>query len=220
MTDENKNLNVDGKDKTTVEMPEIPADAKEDSTPTAEEVKAAAVDEMEQASQKALAAMREDNNTRNEEVVDEAEQKIDDVYDSFRTWLNSNTSPDKLKEELEKVRVETARILNKTRENVIDVASSEQFKTTMQSGKDFLAGTGAMIGDGFKYGYDKLMEVPEFKKMAGKVDEGVDKLRHSDTLRTIVENSEKGLDDLNHAIFGGLKSFFDSSAKDDEKKDE
>lgn len=40
MTDENKNLNVDGKDKTTVEMPEIPADAKEDSTPTAEEVKA------------------------------------------------------------------------------------------------------------------------------------------------------------------------------------
>lgn len=220
MTDENKNLNAEGTEKTTVKMPEIPADAKNDSAPTADEVKAAAVDEMEQASQKALAAMREEDNTRNEEVVDEAEEKLDDVYDNFREWLKTNTNPDKIREELEKVREETARILNNAREGVIEVASSEQFKATMQSGKDFLTGTGAMIGDGFKYGYDKLMEVPEFKKMAGKVDEGVEKLRHSETLRTIVENSEKGINDLNNAIFGGLKSFFDSSAKDEVKKDE
>lgn len=47
---------------------------------------------------------------------------------------------------------------------MIETAESEQFKDTMQAGKDFVSGTAGMIGDGFKYGYDKLMEVPEFKK--------------------------------------------------------
>lgn len=177
----------------------------------AAKVKAAAIDEMEKASQKALDAMREENNEENSEIVDEAEKKIDAIYDDFRKWFETNTNPDKVKENLEKLREDTAKTLNDARERVIEAANSEQFKNTMTAGKDFVTGTAGMIGDGFKYGYDKLMEVPEFKKVADAVDEGVTKIRQNETLATIVDQAEKGINDLNNAVFKGLRSFFEGT---------
>lgn len=181
---------------------------------TAEEIKEAAIDEMEKASQKALDAMREAGNDKNEEVVNEAEQKLDDIYKDFRTWMKENTQPEKIKEEMNHVADQTKKILNDTKKTVVDVANSQQFKDTMAAGKDFITGTGTMIGDGLKYGYDKMMEVPELKKVSDKVSEGVDKLRDSEALKDFVNNAEKGLNDMNNAIFASLHSFFEGSKKE------
>lgn len=211
----------------SVKKPEAEAEVKpeevsaEASEKKAQDARETAIDEMEKASQKALDAMRENGNARNEEVVDDAEKKLDDIYVQFRAWMKENTQPERIKAQLDVVTKETAKVLDNTRKAVIDVANSEQFKSTMQSGKDFLTGTGAMISDGFKYGYDKLMEVPEFRKIAGKVDEGVDVLRHSTVLKNIVSSTEKGLNDFNNSLFGSLKSFFTDqpAPKKDDKED-
>ncbi len=179
----------------------------------AAKVKAAAIDEMEKASQKALDAMRENDNAENSEIVDEAEEKLDTIFDDFRKWIDENTNPDKVKENLDKLKNDTANLLNTTREKVIETAESEQFKDTMKAGKDFVTGTAGMIGDGFKYGYEKLMEIPEFKQVASKVDEGIDKLRHSESLRNLASAAEKGAADFNNAIFKGINSFFSTSSE-------
>lgn len=212
----------------TAPVPELPAGPEPEALPDPAQVKAeetekaqqnaqdarsAAIDEMERASQKALDAMRETGNRKNDEVVEDAEKKLDDIFDQFRTWMKENTQPDRVKAELDKLAKDTAKVLNNTKEKVEEVASSEQFKSTMQSGKEFLVGTGAMISDGFKYGYDKLMEVPELKKAADKAEEGVEKLRHSAVLKNIVEGTEKGLNDFNSTIFNGLRSFFSDSSE-------
>lgn len=179
-------------------------------------VKAAAIDEMEKASQKALDAMRENDNQENSEIVNEAEKKLDVIFDEFRKWFETNTQPDKVKENLEQLKNDTANLLNNTREKVIETAESEQFKDTMHAGKDFVSGTAGMIGDGFKYGYDKLMEVPEFKKVADKFDEGIDKLRHSEGLKNLATAAEKSAAEFNNALFKGINNFFASHSEEDE----
>ncbi len=197
--------------------------AKEEDTkeePTSEEkvetdadARAAAIDEMEKASQKALEAMREAGNAKNDEVIDDAEKKLNDIFTQFKEWMQTNSHPDRVKAEMKQVSDSVTNLLNKTRDGVIEVSQSEQFKQTMESGKDFVIGTGAMIADGLQHGYDKLLEIPEFKKAANFVEEKVDDLRRSETLKTLIDRSQEGINQLNNTIFSGLKAFF-SPAKD------
>jgi hypothetical protein len=216
-------------------LPEIPAEAAEKTEDVQTEAPAeaaqegaekdarsAAVDEMEKAAQKALESMREQDNDRSDEVVDEAEEKLDNLFDDFRNWLKTNTEPEHVKEEFGKFTAETAKILNATKEKAAEVANSEQFKKTMESGKDFITGTGTMIGDGLKYGYSKLMDIPEFKKAADKVETGVDDLRKNEKLKDFVEGTEKGISRFNESVFAGIKSFFKEAepAKTEEKPEE
>lgn len=216
MDDEKKVMEPVEETETAADAPE--ADKADQAVSKAEEAKQAAIDEMEKASQKALEAMREQNNSANEQVVDEAQKKLDDIFVEFRAWMETNSQPDQVKANLKDLGEKVNSLLEKTRARVIDVAQSEQFKSTMESGKDFLVGTGAMIADGLKYGYDKLMEIPELKKAAGYVDKKVDKLRQSDVLKSVVEHSEQGINEFNNALFQGLKSFF--SPKEEPAKPE
>lgn len=186
--------------------------SKDDSIKDAKE---AALDEMEKASQKALDAMREAGED-SEKIVNEAEEKLDDAFAEFRTYIKSSTNPERVKAEMDRFGNEVAKLLKGTKESVDKVVSSEQFKSTVNSGKDFVTGTGTMIGEGLKYGYDKAMEVPELKKVAEGVNQGVDKLRQSEVLKDVTNNVEKGINDFNNFIFNGLHSFFDASKKSDD----
>ncbi len=187
---------------------------------TSEEARKAALDELEKASQKALQAMREAGNEENKEVVDNAEKKIEDIFDDLSSWMKENTQPERVKAEMKAAATKVNDVLNHTKTKVEEVAQSEQFKKTLESGKEFVIGTGTMIADGLKYGYDKLLEIPEVKKAADYVGEQVDNLRKSETLKNIVDKSEEGLNALNKSIFSGLKSFFDKPAAQPEEKDE
>lgn len=180
-----------------------------------DDARAAAIDEMEKASQKALDAMRENGNEQNEEVIDEASKKLETIFDDLRRWMQQNTNPERMKAEFKAVGESVSEVLEKTRQAVITVSESDQFKKTMESGKEFIIGTGAMIADGLQYGYSKLMEIPEFKKASDFVDRQIDSLRHSEVLKTFVDRSAEGISQFNNAIFDGLKSFF--SPADDHK---
>ena len=179
-----------------------------------EDLRATVIDEMEKASQKALDAMRENGNDKNEEVVDEAKDQLEELFAQFKTWLEQNTQPEKLKKEAKEVSDKVSALLEKTRQSVIEVSNNEQFKKTMESGREFLVGTGAMIADGLQFGYDKLKEIPQFKAATEFVDEHIEELRKSEKLKNIVDKSEEGFNHVSNAIFSGIKSFF----KTDETK--
>lgn len=195
-----------------------PAEAKPEEVSDAD--KDEAVEQMKKASKDTLEGMREEGNEKSDEIVDEAEQKIDQMYDDFRAWLKTNTSPEKVKADVEKLKQDTASLIEKTREKVSEVANSPTFKETMKAGGDFIKGAGSMIGEGFQYGYDKLMGIPEVKKVAEKVDEGVDKLRQSKFLKDAVSGAEKGLSEFNQAVFKGLNDFFDKGEAKKEAPEE
>lgn len=179
-----------------------------------EDLRATVIDEMEKASQKALDAMRENGNDKNEEVVDEAKDQLEELFAQFKTWLEQNTQPEQLKKEAKEVSDKVSALLEKTRQSVIEVSNNEQFKKTMESGREFLVGTGAMIADGLQFGYEKLKEIPQFKAATEFVDEHIEELRKSEKLKNIVDKSEEGFNHVSNAIFSGIKSFF----KTDETK--
>lgn len=179
-----------------------------------EDLRATVIDEMEKASQKALDAMRENGNDKNEEVVDDAKDQLEELFAQFKTWLEQNTQPEQLKKEAKEVSDKVSALLEKTRQSVIEVSNNEQFKKTMESGREFLVGTGAMIADGLQFGYEKLKEIPQFKAATEFVDEHIEELRKSEKLKNIVDKSEEGFNHVSNAIFNGIKSFF----KTDETK--
>lgn len=150
-----------------------------------EDLRATVIDEMEKASQKALDAMRENGNDKNEEVVDEAKDQLEELFAQFKTWLEQNTQPEQLKKEAKEVSDKVSALLEKTRQSVIEVSNNEQFKKTMESGREFLVGTGAMIADGLQFGYDKLKEIPQFKAATEFVDEHIEELRKSEKLKNL-----------------------------------
>lgn len=193
---------------------------------SAEDARDAAIDEMEKATQKALDAMREKGNPDNEEVVDDAREKLEQIFADFAAWMKVNTQPERIKAEIKTVSDTVNDVLEKTREKVIEVSQNEQFKKTMESGKDFVIGTAGLISDGLKYGYDKLMEVPEFKKVSDAINSKVDDLRHSEKLKSAVEHGEENLHNFSSTLFKGILSFFDTndaktedSAKEEKKPD-
>ena len=221
-------LNAQGRKEFMMAEENKAAETQKPATPTAQtEQKADAVDAMEQATKESLDSMKKDEpNSKVNQVVDEAENKLESMYADFRKWLSENANPEAIKEKTEELRKGTVKILNETKEEVGKVTSSPEFKETVAAGGKFFGGIGSMISEGFKYGYDKLMAIPEVKEAADKVDEGVDKLRENKFLKQSSETIAKGVEDLSSSVSNGLKSFFSADEKkpaeapkaDDEKK--
>ena len=190
-------------------LDEVPAPASDiDSSSEDMSAKACAIDEMEKATQKALDAMREQDNPQNEEVVDNAEKSLDELFEEFSKWMKDNTQPEKIRAEMKIVQDKVNDLLEKTRIKVIEVSNNEKFKSTMESGKDFVIGTAGLIGDGLKYGYDKLLEIPEFKKVTDAIGAKVDEMRHNENLQNAVNRGEEHLSQFNSALFDNIRSFF------------
>ena len=54
--------------------------------------------------------------------------------------------------------VDAKNILSSTKDKVVEVSESEQFKQTVSAGKEFLQGTAGLVVDGFKYGKETLKD--------------------------------------------------------------
>lgn len=219
MIEENK-TNETVEETPVVEQPEVEQPTEEQPELSQEDIRATVIDEMEKASQKALDAMRENGNEKNDEVVDEAQDQLNELFAEFKSWLEHNAQPEQLKKEMKVMGDKVTALLEKTRQSVIDVSNNEQFKKTMESGREFLLGTGAMIADGLQFGYEKLKEIPQFKAATDFVDDRIEELRKSEKLKNLVDKSEENLNKVNHALFSGLKSFFNTTedTKSEEEK--
>lgn len=170
------------------------------------------VDELEKESMYELETFREANNKANDDAINDARENLKKIFDDMRQWIRENGDPEVVKERLEKGRADIAKVLEDTKNNVIALANSDQFRKTMEAGRDFVVGTGNMIADGVKYGADQLMKNPTISKVVNDVDGKLDTLRENENLKSAVNSAEEAVDKLNTAIFNGIKSFFSKTA--------
>ena len=120
--------------------------------------------------------------------------------------------PEKVKEAVNKAKDDAVDILKTTKDKAVELSQSEQFKTTLTAGKDFLVGAGGMLADGLKAGADILMRNEQIKKVVDQADEKLDVLRESESLRNAVDTAEEVTGKVTEAVFGGIKKFFDKEA--------
>ena len=109
------------------------------------------IDDLEKESMLELEVMHESENTDNERIIEDAKSKIEKLFDDVRDLLKDASDPEKVKEALSQAKEEDAKdILSSTKDKVVEVSESEQFKQTMSAGKEFLQGTAGLVVEGFK----------------------------------------------------------------------
>ena len=99
-------------------------------------------------------------------------------------------------------------ILSSTKDKVVEVSESEQFKQTMSAGKEFLQGTAGLVVEGFKYGKETLRKNDSLRKVIDKADEKVDEIRTNDSVIRAVDKAEEVTGKATEALFSGLKKIF------------
>ena len=129
------------------------------------------------------------------------EEKIEDIFADLKTWIKENSDPEKVKEAVNKAKDDAVDILKTTKDKAVELSQSEQFKTTLTAGKDFLVGAGGMLADGLKAGADILMRNEQIKKVVDQADEKLDVLRESESLRNAVDTAEEVTGKVTEAVF-------------------
>lgn len=167
------------------------------------------VDQLEKETLDDLDTLREANNEANDDVIDETRKQLEKIFADLRTWIKENSDPQVVKAHLQKAADDCANVLNQAKAAVIEVAESEQFKKTMEAGKDFMVGTGTLIANGLKAGADQLMKNPNINKAVTQIDEKLDTIRDNENVKEAVNKTQEALEKMNTAIFNGIRSFFD-----------
>ena len=116
------------------------------------------IDDLEKESMLELEVMHESENTDNERIIEDAKSKIEKLFDDLRDLLKDASDPEKVKEALSQAKDDAKDILSSTKDKVVEVSESEQFKQTVSAGKEFLQGTAGLVVDGFKYGKETLKD--------------------------------------------------------------
>lgn len=212
---ENENKNLNAENSAPEENPAV--NVNEEAEKKAAEEK---VDELEKESLYELEVLKEANNEENEEMVNEAEKKIKEIFDDLRNWIKHNTEPEQLKANLEDAKEQTVKVLNDAKEKAIEFSNNEDFKQAVGGIKDFMTGTGNLIGEGFQYGKEQLMKNPAIKDVFDNIDTGINKIRENPDLAKAVDKAQSISEDITSSIFSGLKSFFEGSKEPKEEKAE
>lgn len=176
---------------------------------TLNQVKESVVENLEESSVKELDALREDNNSENQKVVDDAQKKLSDIFEDLRNVIQDNSDPEKIKENFNNSREKVLDILENTRKKAVEVSNSDNFKQTIDAGKDFLEGVGGMISDGFKAGADLLMSNDNIADFVNKANARLDVLRDSEGLKKGFDAAEELTNKVNQSVFGAIQKFFD-----------
>lgn len=199
-------------EKKETEVPEEVSEEKQDELKD--------VDQLEKETLNDLDTLREANNEANDDVIDDTKKQLEKIFAELRTWIQENSDPEVVKARLQKAADDCTRILNQAKATVTEVAQSEQFKNTMEAGKDFVVGTGTLIANGLKAGADQLMKNPAISKTVNQIDEKLDTIRDNENVKEAVNKTQEAVEKLNTAIFNGIRSFFehpDRKEKEEEK---
>ena len=167
------------------------------------------VDSLEEESLKELSTLKEDHNENNDKVIYDAQEELRRIFIDFRRWVARSSDPTVIKENLTKLKEDAVDVLNTTRDKAIEVSDSDQFKKTLEAGKDFFQETGNLILEGFRAGKEVLMKNPVIKDMVEQADEKLDKLRENEKLQNAATKAFEASEKLNTAIFNGVKNFFE-----------
>lgn len=182
-----------------------------------EETKEEVVEQLEEKTIDEIEDLREEGNPENEKVIDDAEKKVKGIFEDLRTWMKENSDPEKIKDQMNATKEDILDTLKTTRQKVLDVSNSDNFKKTVEAGKDLIEGSAGLIADGFKAGADILMSNENIAKVINKADKHLDTLRESEGLQSAVDAAEELTEKVNDALFGTLHRFF---TKNDEDKSE
>ncbi|WP_075876332.1 hypothetical protein [Merdibacter massiliensis] len=165
--------------------------------------------------QQQLTELEEKGNEESHRMIEEAREKLAKLIADSSKWLKENTERDKLLSNLTHLRDECMQLLGQTKEKAIALSKNEDFQATLQSGKDFIVGSGRLIASGMRAGADKLMENDKIATFVNKVNDKVEDLKEDERVQEGTQRLREGTMKIADRAYDGIKRFLN---KDDEEK--
>lgn len=173
------------------------------------------IDEWEDESIEILDGMEEKGNSKNEKIISDAKEKISTLFANAKQWVETNANEEKVKENLTKTKEEAGKIIDVTREKVIEISENDNFKSTVSSGKAFLHSAGSLLNDGLKASRKQLEKNDSIKAVFDKADEKIDELKKSEDLKRAVDKAEETAKKVGDSVFTGVKKFFEEDNEEE-----
>lgn len=161
-----------------------------------------------------LEDFHETGNDANRRLIEEATHKVSEIFTDSYEWMKANANKEKITEALTRFRQESVHLLNQTRDKVIAASQNEQFRETLQNGKDFLIGSGKLIVEGVKYGADRVMENEKVAQVVASISEKIDDIREDERFQEGTAKLKEGTMKLADQAYAGIKRLLDKDQKD------
>ena len=152
------------------------------------------------------------DNEEKRKILDEFTEEVTTLFADFKEWLKDNSDPDKVAAYKEKVKLETALLIQKVKIAVADVNENDKVK----SGKESVKAASKHIGDKISSGVQDVMQNENVQKVMNDVSTKVHQVKEDERVKETVKKVKRGTLHLASSAFDGLKKVLEEHEEEPE----
>lgn len=172
------------------------------------------VEDLEKEAKFTIISMDDEEDGEKKKILDDAKEEITRLYQEFREWLNDNVDSKEVNERFERLKQETANLLNRTKQSIQSFQEREDVNAGKQKAKEL----GSKVYDSINDGINDVMNNEHVVKVVDSVSETIDNVRNDERVKEGVKKFKKGTLKIAESAFKGLKRVLDT--EDDQENDQ
>lgn len=170
------------------------------------------VDDMEKETRYTIIQMEDDEDNENaSSIFADAKIELSRMYAEFRQWIKNNVNAQETTQRLEKLKTDTALLLETTKQKVAAFNQREDVK----NGKEKLNEMTGKVTNAFSDGVDELMKKDYVVKTMDTITDTVSAIREDERVKKNVKKLKKGTLKAVEKAFEGLQRVLDTKDEDD-----
>lgn len=152
------------------------------------------------------------DNEAKRKILDEFTAEVTTLFADFKAWLNDNSDPDKVAAYKEKVKLETALLIQKVKIAVAELNENEKVK----SGKDSVKAASKHIGDKLSNGVQDVIQNENVQKVMNDVSAKVHQVKEDERVKETVKKVKRGTLHIASSAYDGLKKVLEEHEEEPE----
>ena len=166
-------------------------------------------EEMEQEAKYKIIQMEDETDEKG--LLDDTKEEISKLYRDFRTWLSENIDSEDLNARYEKLKMDTADLINKGKAKTAAFVQRDD----VQKAKDMVVGAGEKVVDGINDGVHVVMGNEHVSKAVDTIVDTIESVKQDERVKEGVKKFKKGTLKIAESAFNGLKKVLDTDKESD-----
>lgn len=170
-------------------------------------------EKLEKETKYTIIKMEEQEDSESKRILDDALDELARLNEEFRSWLVNNVNAKEASERLTKLKHDSARLLEHTREKISEFQSRED----VQNGKEKVIGATSKIVNYVQDGVEDVLANEHVANACHTVYSTIDSVKNDDRVKKNVKKFKKGTLKIAESAFNGLKRVLDTDDDDSQK---
>lgn len=169
-------------------------------------------DDMEKAARYTIIQMEdEEDEAKTSSIFEDAKNELTRIYGEFHAWIKDNVNSEETAQRLEKLKADSARLIETTKQKVAEFNEREDVK----NGKEKLNEVGGKVADAVSEGVNEIMNHAYVAKTVDTISDTVSAIREDERVKRNVKKLKKGTLKAAEKAFEGLQRVLDTKDEDD-----